>query len=148
MGSCLEWRVIVEILIEDDLSFEEYKTLRDTTSWTKLSDVQIENLLKNSAFKVRAKSQGKTVGMGRVLFDFGYTAYIADIIVAPEAQGKGIGKQIVERLIQLVKESAAETDFLNFSLMAAPGKSGFYEKLGFIKREEANGYGMVMRVNE
>lgn len=138
----------MEILIEDDLSFEEYKTLRDTTSWIKLSDVQIENLLKNSAFKVRAKSQGKTVGMGRVLFDFGYTVYIADIIVAPEAQGKGIGKQIVERLIQLVKESAAETDFLNFSLMAAHGKSGFYEKLGFIKREEANGYGMVMRVNE
>ena len=138
----------MNILIEDNLTFEEYKDLRNTTFWTKLTDTQIENLIKNSAFKVRAKIQGKTVGMGRVLFDFGYTAYIADIIVAPEAQGKGIGRQIVERLIQLVKESAAETDFLNFSLMAAPGKSGFYEKLGFKKREEANGYGMVMRVNE
>ena len=138
----------MEILMEDELTFEEYKDLRNTTSWTKLTDTQIENLLKNSAFKVRAKVDGKTVGMGRVLFDFGYTAYIADIIVAPEAQGKGIGRQIVERLIQLVKENAAETDFLKFCLMAALGKSGFYEKLGFTKREEANGYGMVMMVNE
>ena len=138
----------MDILIEDNLTFEEYKDLRNTTSWTKLTDTQIEKLIKNSAFKVRAKVDGKTVGMGRVLFDFGYTAYLADIIVAPEAQGKGIGRKIVERLIQLVKENVAVTDFLNFSLMAAPGKSGFYEKLGFTKREEANGYGMVMRINE
>lgn len=134
--------------IEDNLTFEEYKDLRNTTSWTKLTDTQIEKLIKNSAFKVRAKVDGKTVGMGRVLFDFRYTAYLADIIVAPEAQGKGIGRKIVERLIQLVKENAAVTDYLNFSLMAAPGKYGFYEKLGFTKREEANGYGMVMRINE
>ncbi|MCQ2593078.1 MAG: GNAT family N-acetyltransferase [Treponema sp.] len=136
------------VIIEDDLTFEEFKNLRNTTSWTKLTDIQIENVVKNSTFKVRAKIQGKTVGMGRVLYDFGYTAYIADIIVAPEAQGKGIGRKIVERLIQHVKENAVETDFLNISLMAAPGKSGFYEKLGFVKREEANGYGMVMRINE
>ncbi|MBQ0163172.1 MAG: GNAT family N-acetyltransferase [Treponema sp.] len=138
----------MDISIEDNLTFEEYKDLRNTTSWTKLTDTQIEKLIKNSAFKVRAKVDGKTVGMGRVLFDFGYTAYLADIIVAPEAQGKGIGRKIVERLIQLVKENVAVTDFLNFSLMAAQGKSGFYEKLGFTKREEANGYGMVMRINE
>lgn len=37
--------------------------------------------------------------MGRMLFDFGYTAYLCDIIVRPEYQGQEIGRQIVESLI-------------------------------------------------
>jgi len=137
----------MELKLEDDITYEEYKALRDTTVWTKLTEVQINNLLKNSSFKVRAKLDGKTVGMGRALFDFGYNVFFTDIIIDPACQGKGIGRMIVEHLIQRVKENVSDTDFVQFNLMAAPGKSGFYEKLGFYKREEANGYGMVMRLN-
>lgn len=138
----------MEIILENDITVEEYKQLRDTTVWTKLTDLQISNLINHTPLKVRAKIDGKTIAMGRALFDFGYTAYISDIIVDPEYQGKGVGKKIVERLIELVKENVVETDFIQFVLVAAPGKSGFYEKLGFYKREESNGYGMCMRINE
>ena len=137
----------MELIIEDNLDFNEYKYLRNTTTWAHLSDAQITNLIEHSTFKVRARIDGKTVAMGRALFDFGYNAFFTVIVVAPEFQGQGIGKNIVERLIKRVKDSLSDTDFIQFNLMAAPGKSGFYEKLGFYKREESNGFGMVMRIN-
>lgn len=136
------------INIDQDLTFEEYKMLRNTTTWTKLTDKQIEKLIEHSTFKVRATADGKTVGMGRVLFDFGYNSLITDIVVDPTYQGKGIGKLIVENLIQFVKNESSDNEYLQFNLLAAPGKSGFYEKLGFVKRDKSNGYGMNLRLNE
>jgi GNAT superfamily N-acetyltransferase len=137
----------MEISIEQDLTFEEYKMLRNTTTWATLTDKQIEKLIEHSTFKVRARIDDKTVGMGRVLFDFGYNSLITDIVVDPGYQGKGIGKLIVETLIQLVKNESSGNEYLQFNLLAAPGKSGFYEKLGFVKRDETNGYGMNLRLN-
>lgn len=61
--------------------------------------------------------------------DFGYTAYIADVIVKPEFQGKGIGRLMIEYLLSKIKENSAGDDFLMINLLAAPGKSGFYEKV-------------------
>ena len=137
----------MEISIEQDLTFEEYKMLRNTTTWATLTDKQIEKLIEHSTFKVRARIDDKTVGMGRVLFDFGYNSLITDIVVDPGYQGKGIGKLIVETLIRLVKNESSGNEYLQFNLLAAPGKSGFYEKLGFVKRDETNGYGMNLRLN-
>lgn len=137
----------MEITIEDDITFEEYKYLRGTTDWTQLTDEQVSNIIKHTPFKVRGKVDGKTVAMGKAVFDFGYNAFLSDIIVAPEAQGKGIGKKIVLRLVELVKANVRDTDYIQFCLLAAPGKDGFYEKLGFVKRDGSNGYGMNLRFN-
>ena len=137
----------MNVVIENNISFEDYKHLRSTTNWTQLKDEQIEKLLKNTTFMVSAKVDGKTVGLGRCLFDFGYSAFLADIIIEPEFQGKGIGRAVVETLIDMVKKNSMvdKGGYLMFSLLAAPGKSGFYEKLGFYKRVEENGYGMCLK---
>jgi len=136
------------ITVEHELTADEYENLRNSTVWTKLSRNQIEKLVENSTFLVRAKDHEKTVAMGRALFDFGYNAFLTDIVVLPEYQGRGIGKAVVEELISLVKSNAEKDRFLQFNLMAAPGKYPFYEKLGFYKRDEAQGYGMCMRLNK
>ena len=105
---------------------------------------QAERGLKHTTFLVVAREEGKAVAMGRVLFDFGYTAYIGDVIVRPEYQGQGIGKHIVELLMQQVMAVAEPEDRIMFILGAAKGKEGFYEKLGFRKRpDDFSGHGMT-----
>jgi len=136
------------VIIEQDLTAEEYKSLRNTTNWTKLSDLQIETLIKNTPFKIRAKVDGKTVGMARAMFDFGYNAFLTDIVVDPNCQGMGVGRMLVENLIQIIKSNAVDNGFMQLNLLAAPGKNGFYEKLGFTRRDETTGYGMHMRFNQ
>ncbi|MBP5519394.1 MAG: GNAT family N-acetyltransferase [Treponema sp.] len=137
----------MNITLEPEITKEEYIKLRSTTGWATIKPERVDALLKNTAFLVRAKTEEKTVGIARALFDFGYTAFISDVIVEPEYQGKGIGKMMIEYLISKVKEKVASDDFLKFNLMAAPGKSGFYEKLGFSKRDEQAGWGMCLNLN-
>ena len=137
----------MDIILEPEITQEEYIEFRATTSWPTVKPERVAALLKNTAFLVRAKIDGKTAGIARALFDYGYTIYISDVIVKPEYQGNGIGRRLVEYLISKAKESVGPDDFLKFILVAAKGKSGFYEKLGFTKRDEDNGWGMCLSVN-
>ncbi len=65
------------------------------------------------------------VGFGRALSDGQYQSAIYDVVVLPDYQKHGIGKLLVESLLEkLPKESTV-------LIYAAPGKQVFYEKLGF-----------------
>lgn len=64
------------------------------------------------------------VGFGRALSDGEYQAAIYDVAVRPTLQGKGIGKLIIQTLLNRMPRC-------NVMLYAAPGKDGFYQKLGF-----------------
>ena len=126
------------------MTSEEYNELREAVEWRPMTAGQAERGLKHTTFLVVAREEGKAVAMGRVLFDFGYTAYIGDVIVRPEYQGQGIGKHIVELLMQQVMAIAEPEDRIMFILGAAKGKEGFYEKLGFRKRpDDFSGHGMT-----
>ena len=133
-----------EINYTETMTGEEYNTVRLSVDWKRLTDVQAKRGLEHTTFLVVARDEGKAVGMGRVLFDFGYTAYIGDVIVSPEYQGKGIGQNIVELLMKKVKEASDPDDKIMFILCAAKGKEGFYKKMGFIERpNEDAGAGMT-----
>ena len=135
------------VTLDSVITREEYIELRATTPWTPVRPNRVDELLKNSTFLVRAKVDGKTAGIARALFDYGYTMYIGDVIVKPEYQGQGIGRMLVEHLISKAKESVDPEDFLFINLMAAKGKDGFYEKLGFAKRDDQTGWGMQLKIN-
>ncbi|MGE5403892.1 MAG: GNAT family N-acetyltransferase [Candidatus Saccharibacteria bacterium] len=68
----------------------------------------------------------KLVGFGRAISDGAYQAAIYDVAVVPEYQRQGIGRLIIESIIECLPEC-------NFILYAAPGKEAFYEKLNFRK---------------
>ncbi len=73
---------------------------------------------------VVAQVDGHTIGMGRLVSD-GYVAHaIFDVAVLPEYQGRGIGRRIME----LLHEKLSSPKCL---IYAAPGKEGFYAKLGY-----------------
>ncbi|KAJ9120042.1 hypothetical protein QFC22_002939 [Naganishia vaughanmartiniae] len=60
---------------------------------------------------------------------YGKLFYVHEFVVADEYQGKGIGKQIMKYIIEEAKQAG-----MNIALTAAPGKPGFYKKLGFQPR--------------
>jgi len=64
------------------------------------------------------------LGFGRALSDGEYQGALYDIAVLPEAQGKGIGKIIIQTILERLPNC-------NLILYATPGMEGFYKKLGF-----------------
>lgn len=76
------------------------------------------------------------IGFGRAISDGTYQAAIYDVAIAPEYQGKGIGRIIVESIIKRLPQC-------NFILYASPGKEAFYEKLNFRKMKT----GMALFLN-
>ncbi len=76
------------------------------------------------------------LGFGRALSDGEYQAAIYDVAVIPCAQGKGIGKLIVQTILKRIPGC-------NVILYAAPGKEGFYQSLGFRRMRT----GMAMLTN-
>jgi ribosomal protein S18 acetylase RimI-like enzyme len=64
------------------------------------------------------------LGFGRALSDGEYQGAIYDVAVLPEAQGKGIGKIIMQTIVDRLPTC-------NLILYATPGMEGFYKKLGF-----------------
>ena len=135
----------MEINYTNQMTAEEYNEMRGSVNWRLLTPGQAERGLAHTAFVVAARDGEKIVGMGRMLFDYGYTAYLGDVIIRPEYQGMGIGTEIVTRLKDMVMEAAEQGDNIMFILGAAAGKEGFYEKLGFkVRPNEFNGSGMSM----
>lgn len=133
-------------LIDNTLTAEDYIYLRSAVGFSKTPLIQTQKALSNGLFSVVAEWNGKKVGMGRLVGDGIMYWYIQDVAILPEYQGKGIGKAIVQRLMQYVKENSIPGTYTTIGLMAAKGKDEFYEKLGFISRpNETCGAGMIKR---
>lgn len=119
--------------------------MRVSVGWRPITEGQATRGIAHTTFLVAVRDDDEVVGMGRMLFDFGYTAYLGDVIVRPEYQSRGIGRKIVEMLIGMTMESAHEDERIMFILGAAKGKEAFYEKIGFQRRpNEFSGDGMTM----
>ena len=82
-------------------------------------------------FNVTAVVEGEVVGMGRLVGDGVMYWYLQEIIVLPEYQGKGIGKAIVNHLIEHIRKMSISGTGVEVGLTAVKGKEPFYEKFGF-----------------
>jgi GNAT superfamily N-acetyltransferase len=84
----------------------------------------LERMLLGSNLLITARSDGQLVGFLRVLSDFCYRSFIADLAVSQAYQRKGIGRQ----LLKIAREQAPEARLILFS---AEDALPFYQKLGF-----------------
>jgi predicted GNAT family N-acyltransferase len=97
-------------------------------------------------YSVSIYDDDKIIGYGRIIGDGICFLYIHDVMVIPEYQSKKIGTMIMNNLINKVNEVKKENPDLRVYLGASKGKEGFYEKFGFIKRNEAGlGSGMILK---
>ncbi len=85
----------------------------------------------NSMFRCFVRADDVLVGAGRALADGLDCAYIADVAVHPDHQGRGLGRAIIRRLVDLAEGHR------KIILYANPGTEGFYTRLGFLRMNTA-----------
>jgi ribosomal protein S18 acetylase RimI-like enzyme len=120
------------VLVERNPTLEEYRRLRRAVGWLDVETEATKIGLNNSLFSVCVILENRVIGCGRVIGDGGIYFYIQDIIVLPEFQGRGIGKRIMDAIMEYLKAHARDGAFIG--LMAAKGVSEFYERYGFKER--------------
>jgi ribosomal protein S18 acetylase RimI-like enzyme len=125
-------------------SAEQFSTLFETTGWNeeyRLSPDRLIDALRASWYTLSVYDHGRLIGFGRIVTDLVMHAMIYDLIVIPEYQGRGIGSQILMRLMERCREAGVH----DIQLFSARGKRGFYEKHGFEARPD-DGPGMQYRI--
>lgn len=131
-------------LADNGLTAEDFIRLKMAAGFIERPLEQAEKAVKNSLFNVTAICGGKVVGMGRLVGDGAMYWYLQEIIVQPEYQGKGIGKSIVNRLLEHIRSAAIPGTIIDIGLTAVKGKEPFYEKFGFTVRP--TGMGQLMEI--
>ena len=85
------------------------------------------------------------MGSGRIIGDKTIFLYIQDVMVEPMHQHQKIGTEIMNRLLKKVEEYQKINPHIRVYLGASKGRESFYQKFGFVTREEANlGKGMIL----
>ena len=120
-------------IIENKLTAEDFIRLKVATGFIDRPLEQVEKALANDLFDVTVVYNDEVIGMGRLVGDGYMYWYLQEIIVLPEYQGMGIGKRIVNRLLDYIKEQTEPGTIVSVGLTAATGKDTFYEKFGFSK---------------
>lgn len=85
----------------------------------------------NSMFKSLAFDDGRIIAAGRAVADGVDCSYLCDIVVHPSYQGSGLGKELIQRLIDLSRGHR------KIILYAVPGREPFYTKFGFRRMNTA-----------
>ena len=79
----------------------------------------------NSMFRCFAYDSGSLIAAGRALADGRDCSYLCDVAVHPSHQGRGLGKEVVTKLVTFSKGHK------KIILYTSPDKELFYRKLGF-----------------
>ncbi|WMJ88281.1 GNAT family N-acetyltransferase [Anaerocolumna sp. MB42-C2] len=138
----------MNITLNHTISVKDYNMLRKAVNWLTLEEEQARRGIDNTYYSVCAIDGDKTIGMARVISDGGYVVYIADVIVLPEYQGKGVGQLIMEDVMKYIYEVISDGAPVMVNLMSAFSRESFYEQFGFVKRPTKEvGAGMFQWVN-
>lgn len=128
------------------ITFEAYNELRKSVGWNLISKRQFENAMKYSLFFTVAYDGDRAVGMSRGVGDGGYHLMLVDVIVHPDYQGQGIGREVVTQFMKFADDSLEKGEGISLTLLAAYGKEKFYEKFGFhIRPVGKEGAGMNLK---
>ena len=134
------------ILIKENVnSIEEFNYLYDAVGWGSYDVKVSEKALANTIYSVSVYDDDKIIGYGRIIGDGICFLYIHDVMVIPKYQNKKVGSQIMNKLLEKVNQIKIENPYVRVYLGASKGKEKFYERFGFITREDANlGSGMIL----
>jgi len=131
-------------MAEVEISFDASRIDFDKTSevikasyWGEGRTDEIHRRAFANSLCLGAYVDGEQVGFARVVTDYACFAYVADVIVWPDRRGLGIGKKLIQALLDH-PELASVT---GFSLRTSDAHS-LYEKIGF----EVSNDGMYMRL--
>ena len=125
----------IMIYTENLPTSEQFYKLFGTTGWNDKYELNPEELytaLKTSWYTISVFDNDNLIGFGRIICDGIVHALILDCIIHPDQQGKGIGNEIMNKLVAKCKKHKIR----DIQLFSAKDKAGFYEKLDFEKRKD------------
>ena len=122
----LEWTDSLDTVDWDELS----ALYRDAPLGHKPPD-RLKTAFSNSLYRCFVREHGKLVGVGRALADGADCSYLCDIAVLPSHQGRGLGRDVVSRLLERSKSHR------KIILYAVPGREELYWGLGFRRMRTA-----------
>jgi GNAT superfamily N-acetyltransferase len=93
---------------------------------------RFERMIAGASRTVVAVENARVVGFARALFDGASNGYISTVAVAVDRQGQGIGRRMVQRLMEV-----DDPDKITWVLRAGRGAEPFWAKMGFRKSETA-----------
>lgn len=86
----------------------------------------VENSLCFAVLAVDTNSEEKQVGFARLITDSATFAYLADVYVLEEHRGKGLSKQMMQKIIE-----HPQLQGLRRMMLATRDAHGLYEQYGF-----------------
>ena len=92
-----------KFLFTDKLSVEDYLRLREEVGWKSIAPEQAQAGLDNSYAVIAAMLDGEAVGFVRLLWDGGYVAYLAEVMVTEKCRHNGLASQMVGRLVEKLR---------------------------------------------
>ena len=136
------------IEIHDDINVDEYNKLRVEVGWEIKNPLIVEKAIRNSTIIKKATYDSKTVGMARAIGD-GMSYLLVDVVVSSKYQKQGIGKKLVNSIIDDIKNETMTGEYSTINLISIRGMEKFYESCGF----EAvpfgyNGKGMRIKIEK
>ena len=112
---------------------EEYLKVRGGAGMRVQNLEAAEKGLPNTLFSACVETEGgEVVGIGRLVGDGGLFYEIVDIAVIEAHQKKGLGKMIMDAVMEYIHTHAPSGAFV--SLIADKGAAPFYERYGFVRR--------------
>lgn len=92
----------------------------------KLPKETLYKAMKQSWYVLSAYLGDQLIGTGRIISDGVINGYICGVIVHPDYRNEGIGKKIVQRLVEQGLKAQ-----LHIQLLSDDSKAPYYESLGF-----------------
>jgi len=124
-------------LVPHPPTLETYLSLRACTGLSPKTPEQGVAAVRGAWFfcHVRERASGRTVAMGRVVGDGGWYFQIADMATHPDFQGNGLGRLVLDTLLDHIRTHAPADPFI--TLIADPPGRRLYAKAGFVETSPA-----------
>ena len=89
------------ISLQDAIELEEVVALYRANEWSSAEKpTQLMAALRNSHSLVTARVDGQLIGLGNAISDCYLVVYYPHMLVHPEHQGRGVGKQMMQAMQQ------------------------------------------------
>lgn len=119
-----------------DLDLYELEELCNAVGWARRPIRKVKKAIQHSYLVITMWEQRgarrRLVGFSRATSDHAFNATIWDVVVHPDFQGRGLGKELMRQLIKKLRSE----DISNVTLFADPQVVEFYKGLGFMPDPE------------
>lgn len=124
-----------QIIAINDFDLDEVIELYRAVGWAAYTEDPrtLQAGLTGSSRIVVARTDGRLIGLARVISDGATIAYLQDVLVRPEHQRSGIGAALVEAALdpyKTVRQKVLLTD-------GDPAQRAFYEALGYCEASQS-----------